>query len=423
MRRLLLSVLLCISCDDTTSISTVDAGLADAGPPIVTYTNQAVDGSPVNAQLFAYQDGDGPWQVVAGAQGVYRLEVMSGRYAVVTACEDVRKGFARVDIDYFAVSDGATRYRLDGCNFGQRGPVLIAGTITHAPPDVDIQITDGTSAALIDGESWLELAYPGTGTLMGLVRPLGQAPTGIVLRNVDFAFGTPFEIDLAEAFAPAAEDLRIDLGGNGTVTTAYVDDTGRQHPIDEADEKAVRYHVVPAERLEGGISLIQTQAFGLSTVREVVRAFTNPVAQTIAMPDELALSAPPTIAATTPYRIIETKILGRAEASHYSVGYATTNGGTGGAMHVWRLIYSAAWAAHLPGGELVSRMPDLTSLAGWKPNFALAVATEQLWSVTVGTGPARLLPGASRHAYPGVALPELQPGDETSSASIFGDLR
>lgn len=82
-------------------------------------------------------------------------------------------------------------------------------------------------------------------------------------------------------------------------------------------------------------------------------------------------------------------------------------------------MYSAAWVNATAGNELVSRIPDFSSIAGWNANFALGVPGGS-WNVIVGSGPTRLIPGVTRHGIQGRSLAMRQVGDEVTAAGSTG---
>jgi len=86
MRLILGGVVAIVACGEVEP-RVIDAPAdVPAAVPQITLTSQRVDGQPINAELVAYQDGDGPWQSVTGHAGVYQFPVTTARYGLLAAC-------------------------------------------------------------------------------------------------------------------------------------------------------------------------------------------------------------------------------------------------------------------------------------------------------------------------------------------------
>ena len=387
---------------------------------MITFTSQLFNGQVASTDLVAYQDGDGPWQVVAGNAGVYQLPVTSGRYGLLAACLRASDGASFVTLGYFAVSDGTARFGLNFCTFPQIPTVTISGTVSAVPMGEQVSISDGFSSSLGPAANWTMPALAGAGTLIGM-RATNQRPTGMLLQRVNFAQGATFNLDFTGMFFPAESDLTLDpTGGTPFMSTSYYDETGGQHQIDLATAAVTKYRVVPADRVGNGISLLYAQGSSTGTSRSIQRAFKSPVAQTMTLPPAFLLASPPRVAATTPYGIVEITLPRRAGASHYTVeylGYDSNN-----KLHIWDLTYSEAWARGTQGANLVSRLPDFSAVPGWKPSFGFPTTGTLSWTTSVVTGPVRLMPGASRYLVQGRSVAAFQDGDETTSSFSSGQL-
>jgi hypothetical protein len=390
---------------------------ATTGPATITFTHQLGSGQPGNTDLLAYQDGDGPWQVVAGSAGVYKLTVTTGRYGVVTACKRASDGSAFVNLGYYAVSDGTSRFGLGFCAGAAVPRVTISGTVAGAAAAEQIWISDGVSSAEGPPASWSMPAAQGPGTLIGM-RLSAERPVGMLLQRVQFAMGATFSLDFAQQFFPSESDLTLDpTAGMPFMTTSYIDEAGGRHRIDSASSAVTKYRVVPADRVGNGISLLFASGGTTTTSRSVQRAFKSPVAQTLTLPPAFLPSVPPRIAATAPYPILEVALPRRAGASYYEVNYGTF---IPGKFQIWDTVYSAAWVNAAAGSDLQSRLPDVSKLPGWIADFGLGTTGTRSWSVSVVTGPGRLMPGAAAYAAQGGSTAAPAEGDETTASSSSG---
>lgn len=388
----------------------VDA--APSGPVTVTVTNQLVSGRPSNAALVAVQDGDGPWQAVTGTAGAYKASVSSARYGMFVACERERDGAVFVSLGFYAVSEGTERFTIDYCMLENPAGVMISGTVSGTQTGDSLWVSDGFHETAGAFTSWNMDAFAGPGTLIGM-KMTANRPTAMLFQRVTYAAGATFNLDFANQFFPTESELTLDPTGTSTImSTYYFDESGGQHRIDFADTAVTTYRVVPADRVGGGMLLLSQNTGSNGATREVQRAFKNPTRQVLTLPPAYLLPTPPRIATKTPYPIAEATLPRRDGASYYAVNYFTSENNV---YRSWNTTYSAAWAAAVPGADLVTRLPDFSALPGWKASFALS-AKGGSWSVGVGTGPARFMPGASRYDFRGLSLAPHMDGDEITTS-------
>ena len=396
-----------------------DGAVDASGPVTVTLTNQRVSGQTGNAALVAVQDGDGPWQAVSGTDGVYRASVSAARYGTFVACERARDGAVFVALGFYAVSDGTERYTIDYCALENPVGVMISGTVSGTQMGDSLWISDGFKETAGAITNWSIEAFAGPGTLIGM-KMVNNRPTAMLLQRVTFAAGATFNLDFANQFFPAESDLTLDPTGTTTfMSTYYVDETGGEHRIDFTDKPVTKYRVVPADRVGGGMLLLSQNTGSNGAIREVLRAFKAPTAQVLTLPAAFLLPTPPRIATRTPYVIAEATLPRRAAASYYAVNYFTQDNNV---FRSWDTTYSAAWAAAVPGADLVTRLPDLSGVPGWKASYGLSEKGGS-WNVGVGTGPPRFMPGAARYDFRGKSLAPHLDGDETTTSYSTGPLQ
>jgi hypothetical protein len=396
-----------------------DGAVDASGPVTITLTNQRVSGQTGNAALVAFQDGDGPWQAITGTDGVYKASVSAARYGTFVACERARDGAVFVALGFVAVTDGTERFTIDYCALENPVGVMISGTISGTQMGENVWVSDGFKEAAGALTSWNMEAFAGPGTLIGM-RLTNNRPTAMLLQRVTYAAGATFNLDFANQFFPTESDLTLDPTGATTVMmTFYVDESGGVHRIDFTDKPVTKYRVVPADRVGGGMLLLQQNTGSTGATRQVQRAFKTPTSQVLTLPAAFLLPTPPRIATTMPYTIAEATLPRRSGASYYAVNYFTSENNV---YRSWDSTYSAAWTAAVPGGELVLRVPDLSGVPGWKPSFALSDKGGS-WNVGVGTGPARFMPGAARYDFRGQSLAPHMDGDEITTSYSTGTLQ
>ena len=422
MRCVLIGLVVVSACGEVTSRPS-DASIdVSTGPATVTFTNQLGDGRAANIDLVAFQDGDGPWQVATGAAGAYTTTVTSGRFGVLWACKRASDGAAFVNLGYYAVSDGKTRYAVSFCTIASPPRVKVSGTVAGAMMGDQIFISDGVSSSQGPPANWSLDAAAGAGTLIGM-RLSNSRPVGMLLQHVQYAAGATFGLDFNQQFFPAESDLTEDpTAGTPVMTTYYRDEVGGIHRIDVSLTAVNKYRVVPADRVGNGVSLLYASGSAANASRSIQRAFKNPVAQTMTLPATYLLSAAPRVTAMMPYPIVEVALPKRQGASYYEVNYSAFP--TTGKFQIWDVVYSAAWADAAGGNEIASKLPDLSALPGWLADFGLglAAANTRSWNATVATGPARLLPGTSMYVANGLSSAQPADGDETTTSTASGTL-
>ena len=395
------------------------------GRPGSPSPTSSVDGSAANTGLVAFQDGDGAWRPVAGAQGAYTFDVVGPRYGLVAACVRGEDGSSFVTLGYFTVGDGAARYALDACSGGDddEDSVLVAATIRNATPGAGFFITDGLERRIVTAPGpFIVPALAGAGTLATISLDLSR----MALQPASFAEGATFEIDAARAFALAEAPLTLDLDTPGyLMQTRYVDETGGVHRVDANQPAdgfvATRYRAVPSDELGGGISTIVEIGQGTGGSRIVTRAFRAPVPQLLRLPAAYALASDPLIETTTPYPILAAKLPKRAGASYYTLSYERSSAQRM-TSSTWSLTFSAAYADSTPAAALLSVLPDLSALEGWQDAFGLGTTGTIFWTASVNAGPARLLPGGAPFRAHGRSTAVMQDGDETTTANTGGSL-
>lgn len=413
-----LSLLLISACGDVSSPSgDPDAGPdgPDTGPKTITFTSELSDGTPANIELAAYKDGDAAWQLITGTAGVYTFQVTGQRYAIATACERVAglTNVTEVNVRYATIADGLTRFDTDGCTVPAKPDLVsISGSVAAAPAGQAVRVSSGNGSATAANNAWMLSVLPGAGTLMALsmTATTPSRPTSMLLRKASFAANSTFALDFSSGFFPAESSLTLDpTAVNRQVTTSYRDEEGGNHLI-ESNDGAPTYRVVPGDRVGNGLSLLSLVSTDAGASRSIARAFKSPVAQTLTLPAAFVPTSAPVAVSSTPYPIFEAVLPRRSGVDFYRVFYTARVSRT--LVHSWDLTATAAWVEGQAGNDITVRLPDLSSLAGWKPAYALTDTPS--WTVTAASAPKAMVPGAAS------ILRKLGDGEEASTSSYSG---
>ncbi|HET9620661.1 MAG TPA: hypothetical protein VFP84_04800 [Kofleriaceae bacterium] len=401
-----------------------DAG-GSGGPTTITFHNSIGSGQTANGAVVAYQDGDGPWQVVTGTGGTYTFPVASGRYGLMAVCErPIVAGvtpFNEVFLDYYATSDASEHVIFADCMAVAPTfkTVNVSGTVTGLLSGDTFTIATGVGLYAAAATSWSLPALSGPGHLLALRLAAGR-PIGLAFNPVTYTDGESFAIDFGQAVLPADVGLTIDpSAASPFVTATYLDAAGGLWQIDHPPAGANRYRMLPADQIGDGIALVTEQSSDNQSGRMVEHAIKVPTAQTLTLPQTFQPASPPRTAATAPYPRYTVTLPQVTDPLAYRLGYSGAMTGGNGLVS-WSVTYSAAWlaASGQTGASFTSELPDLSALAGWKAAYALP-ASNLSWNVSATTGPHRRLPNI---VVPPAQLPLRQDGDVFTQASASGVL-
>ncbi|HVV87964.1 MAG TPA: hypothetical protein VHE35_33215 [Kofleriaceae bacterium] len=169
----------------------------DAAPgTTVTLTLQDGAGTTSNADLVAFQDGDGPWTVLTGDQGHYQASVITGRYGFVVACSSgLGDGDTRL---YLSTTDESTAVTDFACTSTPL-PLTISGTVTHSD-SVFVDVSSLHDVDFLADESTYSLGTrPGPDQLLVVDHDQNLDPGRIVRRDLGPIAGDRMEdVDLAD---------------------------------------------------------------------------------------------------------------------------------------------------------------------------------------------------------------------------------
>src|SRR5262245_28206381 len=102
-----------IGCGTSSNDMSVGPG-PDSTGITVKVTPSATDSmaATANADLLAFQDGDGPWTAVTATDGVYRFTVRDERYGVAVGCKGSFGGTAL----YYQLVSETSDLAVTGCD-------------------------------------------------------------------------------------------------------------------------------------------------------------------------------------------------------------------------------------------------------------------------------------------------------------------
>jgi hypothetical protein len=337
-----------------------------------------------NADLVAFQDGDGDWTQATGTGGVYAIPVASDRYAVAVGCRG-----AGTEIYYQSLAEAGT-LAVNGC-FEVKPIVDVAVSVTGLAP--------GASAPLVfigDADVSTSVGAPTTARVeKGLEDIFIGFPSQFVYRApaIDVEADQALTIDLSQALPPEVFPITLADPANATgqlsSTSSYLmpHTRGSQFigfgPPFGASQT---YATVPAaEREPGDVTEVvadeQTaNPDGSLTLRAVRRHMTvpgpvtvTPAAAISAPSPVIVLDAVSQLSVTVPIR---PSVLGHTvssasfmtEANQFDFRY----------LH---MFVRPGWAAGQATVTLQS--PDLRNLASWTTDMELSAGTEVDWTVSV----------------------------------------
>lgn len=375
----LFAALIAAGCGDVTMMSP-DGAIPDTESPpqeitVTTYSPEsyALNGGAVRVNLVAYQDGDGEWQAMSGANGVYKASVRSKRYGVAVACtphpyyaDAIQHAFVRVQ---HTTIDETTAIEEQVC-FDPGRPRTIAITVIG---DV------GTGSALIESASFTTIQAPGSISMsapagrfpvFGLTLPGGTSrlPVKVVrAQDVDTSIHSPVLVDLAQAVAPVSYPLTLPPELPSVSVTSYL--RNDQGLFARMPASAAAYYTVPAEMFHAE-DLLRVSAFtsesetsSRTSVRYLAKA--GPLQVDFGAP---IAAAPPTFSRGA--QLLPTFSFTTGRTSLPIVSYfLSAKAMTDTAEVTLDASVSSGWLAGAT--EVTYAYPDLSALKGWLGGMAL----------------------------------------------------
>ena len=341
------------------------------GGTTLTITTYQASG-PINTQLVAVQDGDGPWTALTGTAGVYTATVHD-RYGVLTSC--VTTGLKEPSLWYATVSDSTTLY-FDNCDDPGPAAAGISGAVTGAATADSASVLDAyfDQADVAAGTTAYTLS-----TFVGAERLIAEdlvnmRPVKLATVDGTVADGATVNFDLATGFAPVTHAL---TGAGITSADLGYRDAHGIAIIDRATSPFDTFRAIPADKLGNGLNrLVVGDANGSS----VIRYFKDPVDQQITLPAPIQLAQQPT-ATKAPYPNVHFTVPVQA-GTIYDLSFTTTNNSTM-ITRGFSIEMTPAWiASTYSGGPIDYTAPDLHALAGWTSDFKPEAGIALDWSVS-----------------------------------------
>jgi len=335
----------------------------------LTLTTYTASG-PVNTQLVAVQDGDGPWAVVSGNAGVYTAMLHGDRFGVTVACSTTM--FSSVFTIYAAVSDG-TNWYVGDCSDPGPAAATISGSVTGAAAANPVRVMNGFDFVDVPaGMTTYSLPTTAGPAKLFAEELVNKRPIKLAAVDATVIDGATVNFNLAAGFAPVTHSL-VSSAPLTSASLSYRD----IHGIDFLDRSAAPvtdFRAVPAAQLGMGLNRLSASASATASGSQfVIRYFKNPADQSITMPPVLQLPQQPT-ATATPYPTATAKLPVAAGVTLYDFDFSTTNQTTMASRDFFAEMTAAYVAKAFPGGTISFTMPDFHSLPGWQTGFQLEAA-------------------------------------------------
>jgi hypothetical protein len=341
----------------------VDAPAVTGTLKLTTYT---ING-PVNTQLVAVQDGDGPWAAVSGNAGVYTVMLHSDHFGLTVACSGPM--FSSVYTLYETISDGLSWY-VDDCSDPLGGAATVTGTVTGAAAANAVRVMNGFD--IIDvaaGTTTYSLPTSAGPTRMFAEELVNSRPIKIVGVDTTVTNGGTVNFNLASGFAPQTHALTANATLAGA-SLAYRDIHGIAI-LDRSTSPVTDYRGIPAAQLGNGLNRLSvTGPASNTTFSSAIRYFTAPVDQSMTLLPTLTLSQAPT-ATKTPYPTGTAHVAVQSGLTSYDIDFSTTNQTTMNSHDFFAEMSAAYVAKVFPGGTISYTMPDFHALSGWDTGFQL----------------------------------------------------
>ena len=363
--RLAISALLSVgllACGGSSNHPSPDGSVDSPPQGATTLTINTYRASgPVNIQLVAVQDGDGPWTVLTGNAGVYTTTLHGDRYGVLTSC--VTATSPGVSLWYAATSDATTLYFEDCADPGPPA-ASIHGAVTGAPAADPTSVLDAyfDEADVPAGMTAYTLATEAGAQRLIAEDLVNMRPVKLATVDGNVTDGATINFDLAAGFAPATQ-MMTGTGIAGA-SLSYRDAHGISI-LDRTVAPDATFRAIPADKLGTGLNRLSVAG---TNQTNVIRYFKTPADQQITLPTPPVLAQQPT-ASATPYPNVHFVVPVQADTI-YDLYFSTTNM-TSNITRGFSIEMTPAWVAKkYPGGAPIDyTAPDLHALAGWNTDY------------------------------------------------------
>jgi hypothetical protein len=359
-----------------------------AGPHTIelTLTNRPNNAAPYSF-VVAYQDGGAPWKVAPAPAGdVYSFEVTAPSYGVMYACTGTVPGTAftqarTVNLAHFAVAE-RTKVTLDvpqRCSDRFANTVTLSGSVTNRPQGGVIVVQYGNRTAFASNQ---------TGVFAM------QVPIGVhdlmVFHSVPEGNGDFYDdeaVTLRDFAVNGPTSKTIDFSTSQTMD--YYDVT-----VDVMNARIVASTVLYTANGTQGTITREAGMWETDALPDALRRSTDVYDQSIAVltighgstitnatsnPGPIEYVAPPplgdvtaTISTDQPYPIVETAWSEYPEAVGYT--WLAQQDDVCSGSTTCTLTWTAYLSPGVTGMSPSYRVPDLTTVTGWKAEYELVSA-------------------------------------------------
>jgi hypothetical protein len=343
------------------------------GPVNVTLTT-AIGSEPRDLAFVAGQDGNGAWQALTGTDGVYALEVKTGRFAFAYVCPGG-------DVGIFAAA--TSELSSHGVSCTSPIAVTVTGSVANVPA------ADTADVAYAD--NLVAVAQPGPTVTYSAAIPRGRYAVGvgfapstssgdytrfILDRGVDVTVSTTRNYDFADAFALDTRTIAVNGGTASEDVTSFagvLTDGGYVQTGSAVNLNPIDVHNIPPAKLLGS-DVIRLGGFASDAAAKTTRSTwfytTTPDDVALMVPDLVAASV--SIPSTSP--VLFHVNLGRTMGyqAHFLVAAQATVR--------WSAVVTAGWFGSAT--DRVFTTPDLTGVAGWDSAHDLVAGTPIAYDVT-----------------------------------------
>ncbi len=344
-----------------------------------------------NADLLAFQDGDGPWTSVTGTGGVYRFTVRDERYGVAVGCKGSYGGVAL----YYQLVSETSDLTVTGCERFDGAANLTIDVQGVSPYDAT-EIWIGGVFIPIGAGSPIELAIP-KGVADVFARTYAPVFGGDFAVRVhrgptlDVQQDQTLSIDMTTAVGLVTYPLTISDPANvpglwGVSSGHFTPHAHRFRWIQNFFDRQTGYGVVDASvRQPGDILRVDVSETGATTdrnrlsVRNASQEMTTPSAVTLEPPEFLTVMDPSVDTRAVSQLSVTLPILPSALGHIASSASFTTQDFV--AIHYLQMYVRPGWAKGQASVTL--RAPDLRNLVEWSSDMALKARTEVDWSISV----------------------------------------
>jgi hypothetical protein len=329
----------------------------------------------------AAQDDSGAWTQVAGASGIYRFDVQSGKGGFTYA-----ENGNSIVVRYMSQAE-LTATPIDMC-VGAPGIKTINGTAVHNSTSEQWVYRLGGGSGTSNGASpnfAITGVRNGTHDFITWGSTIGLGLRGLMRRDVDLPDGASLgSINLAsaEAFVPVQRSLTI----NGTLANENLTfgisflttpactvnslftsaGAGLLYGVPDALLRSTDSHM---------LTVAATTTSGSRSASEVFHSMAN---RTMQLPPVLA--APPVVALTGSYKRMEATI-GTLPSTYNTSATLRLSDGT-------RTMSVTATTAYTGTTGVVLSTPDLSGVSGWPSALAIASGAHGNWVVSANGAPA-----------------------------------